>query len=107
MCLVNLLSKNQYLETMNGSMNRISTSIGSLVDLWSYIDAIPEKDLILDSDLASKKIYSIYMNDNKTYEHVLISTKRNNYFLVVVIDVSAETIYGYYLLDLNEEYGLN
>lgn len=101
------LSKKLFLKTMGSSMNRITDDSKLPLDIWLYIDNIPEKNLILESDLRVKKVYSIYMNDSKTYEHVLINTKRDNNYFVIVIDVSNETIYGYYLLDLNKEYGLS
>ncbi len=104
---VNLLSKEQFLQTMGNSMNKVTENLEFISDIWGYIDDIPEKGLISDTVLLEKSIYSVYVNSDKTYQHVLINTNRDNCFFVVVVDIIAKTIYGYYLLDLNEEYGLN
>ena len=104
---VNLLNKEQFLQTMGSSMKGIDTGIELFVDIWHYINNIAEKKMIPKRILSKKTIYSIYMNNDETYEHILISTNRSNYYLVIVVDVIGKNIYGYYLLDLNKEYGLN
>ena len=38
---------------------------------------------------------------------MLVTTTTKNVFLVVIVDLRADRVFGHYLLDLNEEYGLD
>jgi hypothetical protein len=47
-----------------------------------------------------------YRRGDAQFDHVLVTTTTKNVFLVVVVDLRKDSIFGHFLLDLNEEYGL-
>jgi hypothetical protein len=53
------------------------------------------------------QIEQVYLNGDRSFYHILIDYGQHNRFLVIVVDCNRESIRGHYLLDLNEEYGLD
>lgn len=52
-------------------------------------------------------VQHIYRDAGARFDQVLIGTSRANVFLVVVVDLTAASVFGHFLLDLNEQYGLS
>jgi hypothetical protein len=48
----------------------------------------------------------VYRSANGQFDHGLVMTKTPNVYLVVVVDLKHDTVYGHRLLDLNREYGI-
>jgi len=51
-------------------------------------------------------VEAAYRNANDSFDHVLVTTDDRNVFIVLVIDLKNDVIFGHHLLDLNHEYGL-
>jgi hypothetical protein len=67
---------------------------------------VPSKDL-WGHKLIPEQVERVYRRGDGKLDHVLVVTTTRNVFLVVVVDLIADSIIGHLLLDLNEEYGLH
>ena len=74
----------------------------------------PEIDHYIDEVIAAEtslervgNIHSIYRDASGRVDQVLIETERNERYLVLLIDVSRSALFGHFLLDLSEEYGID
>ena len=74
-------------------------------DFWAYVDAIPEEDFAGHDFSAGGVSYAWNMRGT-AYQHVLVECETPNVFLVLVLDVAAQSVAGHHLLDLNRRYGL-
>jgi hypothetical protein len=95
-------------EAFNGTfatpMQDVTGAAARLLDIWPYVEAIPDADL---AGFELDDVAHIYLNSSGDYQHVLIATEDKSVFLVIVIDVKQVKIQGYHLLNLLELYGLS
>lgn len=49
----------------------------------------------------------IYRTADNRFDHVLFMTQTSNVFMVIVVDLSNDRIFGHHLLDLNIKYELD
>ena len=80
-------------------------SPAGVFDIQPYVDSIPVKDLG-GNELTDMLVEAVYRSSNDKYDHVLLITKTKNVFLLIVVDLVSDCIYGHHLLDLNKEYGI-
>lgn len=72
------------------------------IDIVSYVESVIYAEN-LNASVPDLKIDSIYHNGKKTYEHVLLNYGLENFFLVIVVELKDNSVYGYYILDLNKK----
>lgn len=87
-------------------MQDVAHSAKNVLDVWPYIEQIPPTDLEGHFVEDQQLIEAAYRTNDGRYDHVLAITKTANVYLVIVIDLINDSIYGHHLLDLNREYGL-
>jgi hypothetical protein len=87
-------------------MTRADGDEAPLFDFWPYFDAIPV-DHFQAHDCSSGRVEYVYQHSSGVFEHVLVDSEDKNIFMVVVIHRSLRQVHGHYLLDINEEYGVN
>jgi len=97
------LSAEAFNDTFQAPMQDVTTTAEQILDIWPYVDAIPQADT---EGFELADVAYVYLNPNGRYEHVLIATEDKNVFFVIVIDVKQVKIHGYHLLNLVELYGL-
>ncbi len=85
-------------------MKNITGQERDVLDIWPYVDAIPFADLEGHS-IDDCVVEYVYRAPDDRFDHVLVTTKTNNVYLVVIVDLERDTIYGHHLLDLNRLYG--
>lgn len=73
-----LLDPAEFKATFSEPMREVSQTANNVIDIWPYVDAIPNPDLFGHA-LADGLVEHVYRDGSETYDHVL---------------------------DLNEEYGL-
>ncbi len=83
------LTKRQFLDTMGEKM----------------FDASEKAEF--PESIHKERVYAVYDNITGTFRHILLPCDKKNCFTVIIVDLSDGSIYGYYPLDLNEEYGLD
>jgi hypothetical protein len=100
------LTEGEFKATMTTKMHNVTETATDVLDIWPYVDSVP------DFDLEGHSIYDgfvecVYRNDDNSFDHVSVMTKTKNVYLVVVVDLAHDSVYGHRLLDLNREYGLS
>jgi hypothetical protein len=100
------LTEREFKATMTLKMNDVTETATNVLDIWPYVDSVP------DASLEGHSIYDrfvdvVYRSDDDRFDHVLVMTKTKNVYLAVVVDLVDDSIYGHRLLDLNREYGLH
>ena len=105
--MTTLLTKDEYLATFVEPMRRLEADesykpvrLGEYVTecIRSFEPAVVQEQF---------QIQHVYLNGDRSFYHVLIYYGQPNRFLVIVVDCNQEAVRGHYLLDLNEEYGLD
>lgn len=76
---------------------------GGDLDIWPYVDALDPATHGVEQFLDVERVYQ---DAKGRYDQILIETDRPDIFLVVVVDVRTNAIFGHRLLDLNVEYVL-
>jgi hypothetical protein len=99
------LSDASFDATFAGPMRDVMSEATDVIDVWPYVSAVPQEDL-LGHQIWDQFVENVYRDANNRYDHVLVITQTKNVYLVVVIDLVWDRIYGHHLLDLNEKYGL-
>jgi hypothetical protein len=100
------LSYQEYQATFDTPMLDVSQTAEPVLDIWPYVEAVPESDLE-GFNLLDGPVRYVYQSPAGQYLHVLVSTDDEKTFLVIIIDVLSVKIVGHYLLDLASFYGLN
>ena len=77
-----------------------------VIDLAPYIEAIPDSDLIGVGLLSAAPPSAVYRASDGRFDHVLYPCNRSNVYLVIVVALAPDRVYGHCILDLNREYGL-
>ena len=105
--MTTVLTREQFLATFLQPMR--SLSVGEFGDTMPIGACIDECLGALDLEFARERleVQHVYENGDRSFIHVLIFFGRSNAYLVVILDRERKTTHGCYLLDLNNEYGLN
>lgn len=100
-----LLTKAEYLATFLTPGEDVTQTATNVLDIWPYVSAIPADDL-WGHGVVHEAVESVHRRGDR-FDHVLVETTTRNVFLVVIVDLRSDLIFGHFLLDLNEEYGLS
>jgi len=103
---LNRLSKPQYLKTMTAKMLDVTESAEALTDIWGYAEGLSRDGVLSEYAYNKRLVEAVYVNGDNTYHHVLLFAKEPNVYAVVIVDTIKKHIFGHYILDLNQEYGL-
>ena len=101
------ITKEQYLQTMGKHMKNVTDNAEVIADIWGYAKCLLERKLISEYGFNNNLIEAVYINDNNTYQHILLFTDKKNCYVVIIVDVLHRVILGHYFLDLNQEYDIN
>ena len=99
------LNEDEFKATFTPKMHNVTATATTIIDIWPYVDSIPPADLE-DHSVYDRFVQAVYRNDDGSFDHVLVMTKTKNVYLVIVVDLARDSIFGHRLLDLNREYGL-
>ena len=102
---INKLEYAQYQLTFEAPMLDVTATAEPLIAIWPYVEAVPVEDLNGHA-LTDGEVRHVYQHPNATFSHVLVSTLNRDVFLVIIIDLQAMKIYGHFLLDLLQLYGI-
>nr|WP_321442364.1 hypothetical protein [uncultured Hyphomonas sp.] len=101
-----LLNAAEFRATFEHPMRDVLETATSVIDIWPYVAAIPVNELF-GSLIIDGSVQHAYRNRSDTFDHVLVVTQTPNVFVVVIVDLVRNEIFGHHLLDLNQEYGLS
>jgi hypothetical protein len=101
------LTEAEFKSTFSDRMNDVTTTAEAVVDIWKYVKLLEKsKHFINDFIVESEPVEAVYRNNLNTYEQILIPTLKKDLYLVIIVNIKAENIFGHFLLDLNKEYGI-
>ncbi len=100
------LSELEFKDTFGKSMIDISESVENPIDIWPYVAELNELNLIDGIVLEKQLVESVYRNNLKTFDHVLLPTEFENVYLTIIVNLKNRTVEGHYRLNLNTEYGI-
>ncbi|SFN71714.1 hypothetical protein, partial [Dokdonella immobilis] len=87
-------------------MRDVTSSAEEVVSIWPYAEEAMAHEFP-GVETSNWNVEYVYEDPSGSWQHVLINTEIQNAYLVVVIDINAESILGYHFLNLNEKYGLS
>ena len=99
------LTEEEFKSTMTPKMQNVQGSATDVLDIWPYAHSVPPDDLEAHL-IYDPFVDGVYRTEDDHFDHVMVTTKTNNVYLVVVVDLVKNSFYGHRLLDLNREYGL-
>ena len=99
------LTKSEFKATCTPKMHNVTETATDVLDIWPYVDSVAAADLEGHS-INDGLVEYVYRSAENRFDHVLVVTRTKNVYLVVVVDLACDSIYGHMLLDLNREYGL-
>jgi len=94
-----LLTEAEYKATMEPEPIQIGPDDEPPFDFWPYFDAIPEEHLG-GHDFSEGSVNYAWQMPAGRLQHVLVNCETPNVFLVLILDLNAETVLGHYLLDI-------
>lgn len=101
-----LLEKEKYSSTMTEKMLEIKNPDTGMFNIWPYVSRLKTAKILSHKVKERELVYKVYRNSTEEFEHVLLSTEKENNFVVIVVDKIKKKIVGYSLLEPHGEYGL-
>ena len=102
--MINELSKEDFLFTMQGGMLDVSEDAEPVTDIWPYANELQTAGILNKIVYERELVEKVYRNKAQTYDHVMMPTPDANFFVIVIVDLHRESVFGHYTLDLNKEY---
>ncbi|WP_156878225.1 hypothetical protein [Sphingopyxis sp. QXT-31] len=99
---VRLLTREQFDACFKAPMQRLDDAM-HFADIGPYIDEVVAGEPSLQQ---VGDIYSIYRDALGRVDQVLLETGQDERHLVLMVDVAQATIFGHFLIDFKEEYGI-
>lgn len=99
---VRLLTREQFDACFEAPMQRLDGAM-HLPDIDPYIEEV------LSSEPSLQRvgdIQSIYRDARGRVDQVLLETEQDERHLVLMVDVARSAIFGHFLIDFKEEYGI-
>lgn len=90
-----------------GKMRDITQTAELSPDLWERAEALVNIVSISEDSVHKRQIEAVYENDERTFRHILLFGEKKNCYFVIVVDLTDNSILGFYPLDLNKEYDIN
>ena len=100
------LTEEEFRSTFGNAMLDITEKIDSTVDIWEYVGELYVSEVVSEYVVANELVEKVYRNDSFTFDHVLLPTENQNVFLVIIVDLLKENVFGHFWLDMEKEYGL-
>ena len=86
-------------------MTDVTNTADEVVNVWPYVEIVLSTEFA-EQETDSWDVEFVYINQPKSYQHILINTQIENAYLVIVVDVIGKSIFGHHFLNLNQKYGL-
>ena len=103
--LTRKLTETEFNATFSTKMLKVTETAENVIDIWPYVHSIPMSDLE-GQRIRDQTVESVYRSGDGRYDHVLVMTETKNVYLVIIVYLKENAVFGHRLLDLNREYGL-
>lgn len=94
----------EYSNTMTGGMTDVTETAEPVVDVWPYVEMLSNEGIVSKYLLDNSLVEKVYRSKDSRYDHVLLPTANENYFIVLIIDIKAKAVIGHHQLELNKLY---
>ena len=84
---------------MTDGMKEISSS-DSFFNIWPYVSELKAAKILSKKIKESELVHKVYRNSTEDFEHILLTTEKENHFVKVVVDRNKKKAMGYLFLDL-------
>ena len=101
-----LLSEKKYNSTMIGKLEEIAITEMPFFNIWPYVSKLKSAKIISKKIKDYELVHKVYRNSTVEFEHILLSTEKENSFVAIIVDRNKKKVMGYYILDLKGEYNL-
>ena len=101
-----LLDEEKYRSTMMGKMLEITKNDITVFNIWPFVSHLKTAKVLSHKIKERELIYKVYRNSTEDFEHILLTTEKENNFVVIVVDKNKNKTMGYYLLNQAREYDL-
>ena len=102
----NPLTEEAYQATMLKMVNITETATPD-IDIWPYVKQLVNEGVVAKYFYNGELVKYVFRSEGELFDHVLLPTSNENAFIVIVVDLKAEGIYGHYVLDLAKKYGFD
>ena len=100
------LTDTEFKSTFGNKMSDVTETAKPVVDIWEYVAELVRENLVDSYVYENNLVEKVYRNDTSTFDQVLLPTKNKNVFIILVVDLKKNIMFGHIILDLNKEYGL-
>jgi hypothetical protein len=100
------LTTDQFKSTFSKQMFDVTQTVEPEIDIWQYVGQLTRDNIVLQYVLEKQLVETVYRNFTNTFEHILLPTDNEFFFIVIVVDLKTKQIMGHIKLDLQQEYGL-
>jgi hypothetical protein len=97
------LSEEKYKSTLIGKMVD-TTKEKSMFNIWPFVNELKSGRILSKKNDENQLIHKIYRDSNNNFEHILLSTEKENHFVVIVVNLTKNKIKGYFLVDTLKNY---
>ena len=101
--MITELTFDEFMDTMSEEMIDVTETTEATVDIWPYVAHLVKENIVAPEVLKNEEVEIVYMNEDETFEHVLLPTDNEEIFITVVVDLEEEMVIGHYRLDLTEQ----
>ncbi|MEP7095086.1 MAG: hypothetical protein ABI793_13585 [Flavobacterium sp.] len=95
-----LLSEEKYSLSMIEGMAEIPVSNDGFFNIWPYVSELKAAKILSNKIKESELIHKVYRNSTEDFEHILLTTEKENHFVEIVVDRNKKKAMGYLFLDL-------
>lgn len=95
-----LLSTEKYNSTMKEGMKEVSISNDNFFNIWPYVSKLKAAKILSKKIKESELVHKVYRNSTEDFEHILLTTEKENHFVEVVVDKNKNKVLGYFFLSL-------
>lgn len=86
-------------------MNPVEDHEASGMEISPVVEQIIKEEKIkCDSEVLTVDFK--FHNADKTYEQILVNFGEADHYIVILVDLKANAFFGYFMLNLKKEYGL-
>jgi hypothetical protein len=98
------LSREKFESTIIGKMVEIKDDMKTIYNIWPFVNNLKRVKIITKKIDENQLVFKAYRDTNNKFEHILLTTEKENNFIVIVVDLTKKKVKGYYKLYLKNEY---
>jgi len=95
-----LLTAEQFQSTFVNPMTQLGPEAQPPFDFWPYFEKIPQEHFG-EYHCPNRLVACVYSNADQTYLHLLIESKEENVFMVLILDLIKNEVFGHLMMNAN------